>query len=47
LNGIDDILFQNVNSGRVHEWLMNGLSVIGGGAVGNNADPTWHAVAKS
>jgi hypothetical protein len=26
---------------------MNGLSVIGVGAVGDNTDPTWHAVAKS
>jgi hypothetical protein len=27
-NGIDDLLFQNVNTGQVYEWQMNGLSVV-------------------
>ena len=45
-NGISDALFENVNSGNIYEWQLNGTSVIasGSGPVGNNTDPNWHVV---
>ena len=43
--GVSDGLFQNVNNGQVYEWQLNGTTINSSGFVGNNTDPTWHAVA--
>jgi ELWxxDGT repeat protein len=43
-DGKSDILFQNVSSGQICEWQMNGTSVGFHGIAGNNSDPTLQAV---
>jgi autotransporter-associated beta strand protein len=40
----DDILLQNMTSGQVSIWEMNGNKRIGGGAVSPNLGTGWHAI---
>jgi autotransporter-associated beta strand protein len=43
-NGKSDVLFQNINSDQVYEWLMNGTTVTSSGFVGNNTNPSWEVI---
>jgi len=43
-DGHSDILWQNVDSGQVAIWEMNGNTRIGGGPLSANPGPSWLAV---
>jgi hypothetical protein len=43
-DGDADILFQNTTTGQLSIWEMNGNTRVGGGPVGANLGPSWHAV---
>ena len=42
-----DILFQNTSSGQIAIWRMDGTNTVGGGIVGSNPGPSWHAIAAN
>jgi hypothetical protein len=43
-DGLSDILFQNMGTGQVSIWEMDGTTRIGGGAVSAIPGPSWHAI---
>ncbi len=44
-NGYSDILWQNISTGEVYIWEIDGTKVIGGGSPGNPGT-SWHAIGE-